>query len=146
VHNQSNPPGQGPSQLPTNVPTDRPDVTEPAAESTPAFIKQDVKDEAKDFESKQLTSARPASRAEGELLAQRQRMLLQAQTKAMLQGVPSSGYSGQSNSMSSYEGGPSSQAGPSSGQAYGKGALSNGTNHDKESLGADAVIGKYTRS
>ena len=106
---------------------------------------QEVKDGQKVVDSKQNTIPRPASRtdsvssqvgssssmhnsrAEGELLAQRQRMLLQAQTKAMLQGMPASAFPGP------YGGSPgSSSAGPSVEKASVNGSVPNGEMSNKE--------------
>jgi hypothetical protein len=119
---------------------------------------QHVKDSQKGIDSKQTTIPRPASRAdsvasqvgstssihnsraEGELLAQRQRMLLQAQTKAMLQGMPASAFPGP------YGGSPGpSAAGPSVEKVSLNGSGPNGEVHNKDGQEKQSGGGKDTR-
>jgi len=119
---------------------------------------QDVKDNQKGADSKQTTIPRPASRAdslssqvgstssihnsraEAELLAQRQRMLLQAQTKAMLQGMPASAFPGP------YGGSPGpSTAGPSSEKVSLNGSIPDGEVRNKDDQEPQAGGGKDAR-
>jgi len=83
-------------------------------------------------------SSSTSNRPEGEMLAHRQRMLLQAQTKAMLQGVPSPSLSVRSGQ----EGGPSGagQYDSPQGNLAGHDGAMNGSDR---SVGHDASTGEW---
>jgi type II secretory pathway pseudopilin PulG len=134
------------------------DATHKASTPKQTESTEDVKDSLKAVDHKQApvprpasradsvssqvgsTSSMPSSRAEGELLAQRQRMLLQAQTKAMLQGMPASAFPGP------YGGSPGpSSAGPSVEKTSLNGSVPNGELRKQEGSEKQLSAGKVDR-